>query len=58
MSRASTLSCDCGLPAVLGVPGQGQASPYSIINSLHFAYVSTAPNLLLIACFIYFLSRE
>lgn len=56
MCRASALSCDSGLPTVLSVPGLGQASPYSIINSLHFAYVNTASNLLLIACFRYFLS--
>lgn len=56
--RASALSCDNGLSAVLSVPGLGQTSPISIINSPHFAYVNTASNFLLIACFIYFLSRE
>lgn len=50
--------CDNGLSAVLSVPGLGQASPISIINSPHFAYVNTASNFLLIGCFIYFLSQE
>lgn len=49
--------CDSGLPAILGIPRLEQPSPISIVNAPHCLYVNTAPNFLLIACFIDFLSQ-